>query len=177
MDSHVGVVGEVKKQIRKIEVDFKGKLTTISFCYLPIFSSLSKDTKEFLINRFSLYDTRIEKLKNVINLRHIINQDIAHHQQSQVFMSQSATNSLFHFSIVLCYLLVALQLFFFSVNRTGTVLDKLESRIIHGLTLLQFFSSFLYFVLWGWGVSPLTREKIKQKYQLGGEKEKVRMTS
>jgi hypothetical protein len=39
------VIDEVSLQIREIEVDFKGKLTTISFCYRPIFNYLSHDTQ------------------------------------------------------------------------------------------------------------------------------------
>lgn len=50
MPSHYGLLDEIRKQIREIEVDFKGQLTTICFCYRPIFNYLSHDTKEYFVN-------------------------------------------------------------------------------------------------------------------------------
>jgi len=83
----------------------------------------------------------------------------------QLLISETLTNSLFYFSIALCFVLVLLQLFFFSVNRMGTALDLLEHSIINGTAILQFFTTILYFILWGIGVSSITREKIKEKYR------------
>jgi hypothetical protein len=93
----------------------------------------------------------------VINLRHIINQDILNRKSRQLIISETLTNSLFHLSIALCFILVVLQLFFFSVNRMGTALDSLEQSIISGISILQFFTAALYFILWGIGVSSITR--------------------
>lgn len=58
-------------------------------------------------------------------MRHIINQDILQRKSRQLIMSETTTNALFSFSILLCYILVALELFFFSVNRIGIALDHI----------------------------------------------------
>lgn len=164
MPSHYGLLDEIRKQIREIEVDFKGQLTTICFCYRPIFNYLSHDTKEYFVNQFSRHESRNDKLKDVINMRHIINQDILQRKSRQLIMSETTTNALFSFSILLCYILVALELFFFSVNRIGIALDHIQANIIHGIALAQFLTSLMYFVLWGINISPITLQKIKEKH-------------
>lgn len=40
-DSYQLVLLEIDKKIREIEVDFKGQITKIYFCYRPIFDYLS----------------------------------------------------------------------------------------------------------------------------------------
>lgn len=97
-------------------------------------------------------------------MRHIINEDIQQRQSRKLIMSETATNNIFHFSITLCFVLVALELFFFSVNHIGIVLDHLESNIIHGVAFMQFLTSLIYFVLWGINISPITMEKLKEKH-------------
>jgi hypothetical protein len=94
-------------------------------------------------------------------MRNIINQDILQRKSRQLIMSETATNNLFHFSITLCFLLVSLQLFFFSVNKIGIALDHIEHNIIRGLSFMQFLTTLIYFVLWGVNISPITIEKIK----------------
>jgi len=49
---------EVNKKIREIEVNFKGQLTNIYFCYRPIFGYLSESTKIFFINKSSEHESR-----------------------------------------------------------------------------------------------------------------------
>lgn len=64
---------------------------------------------------------------------------------------------MFNFSIWLCFVLISLQLFFFTVNKNGIAMDFLEANIVQGLALMQFIISAIYFMLWGINISPITK--------------------
>jgi hypothetical protein len=57
-DEEREILIEVNKKIREIEVNFKGQLTNIYFCYRPIFGYLSESTKTFFINKSSEHESR-----------------------------------------------------------------------------------------------------------------------
>jgi hypothetical protein len=68
-DNFQKILIEIDKKIREIEVDFKGQITKIYFCYRPIFDYLSENTRAFFINRSSVLESRNEKLRELINSR------------------------------------------------------------------------------------------------------------
>lgn len=160
-----GVLEEVDKKIREIEVDFKGQLTKMYFCYRPSFDLLSENTRSFFISKSSLLESRNEKLRELLNSRAIINQDILNSKSRQIFISERTITYLFVFSLLLCFLLVLMQLFFYSINPAGMALDPLEHSFIHAASLMQLLLSLIYIMLWGANISSLTKEKLRSRYR------------
>jgi hypothetical protein len=152
-------------EIREIEVNFKGQLTNIYFCYRPIFGFLSEPTKTFFINKSSEHESRNEKLRDLINSRHIINQDIMTRKSRELIMSEKGITNMFNFAVGLCFVLICLQLFFFTVNKMGIAMDQMETNIVQGLAVTEFIVAIIYFVLWGVNISPITKEKLKEKHK------------
>ncbi len=160
-----GVLEEVDKKIREIEVDFKGQLTKMYFCYRPSFDLLSENTRSFFISKSSLLESRNEKLRELLNSRAIINQDILNSKSRQIFISERTITFLFIFSLLLCFLMVLMQLFFYSINPAGMALDPLEHSLIHATSIMQLLLSLIYIMLWGANISSLTKEKLRSRYK------------
>lgn len=68
---------------------------------------------------------------------------------------------LFNFSLLLCYLIISLLVLFFSVGKSGAVLDIYEVQIISGLSYMELVVSAIYAILLGFNAYPVAKEKIK----------------
>lgn len=93
----------------------------------------------------------------MINSRSIINEDIINRKSRKLIISENVIKYLFYFSILLCFILLFLQIFFFSVNSSGIALDSLEESIIYNLAKMQFLTAGIYFSLWGINISSVTK--------------------
>lgn len=105
-------------------------------------------------------------MRELINSRAIINQDIVNRKSRQLIISESTISYLFTFSIVLCFVLLFMQLFFYSINTSGIALDTLEDSLIHGLAVMEFLITAIYFSLWGINISSITQEKMRTKFKV-----------
>ena len=59
-----------------------------------------------------------------------------------------------------------MQLFFYSINTSGIALDTLEDSLIHGLAVMEFLITAIYFSLWGINISSITKEKMRTKFKV-----------
>jgi hypothetical protein len=78
-------------------------------------------------------------------------------------MNDKNMHRLYNLSIGISYLIIMLLILFFSVSKSGTVLDVLEMQIISGISLMQLIVTIVYTVLWGINIAPITKEKLKTK--------------
>ena len=72
-------------------------------------------------------------------------------------MSEKGITNMFDFPVWLCFVLISLQLFFFTVNKMGIAMDQMETNIVQGLALMEFIVAVIYFILWGVNISPITK--------------------
>lgn len=68
---------------------------------------------------------------------------------------------LFNFALLLCYMIILLLVLFYSVGKSGAVLDIYEVQIVSGLSYLELMVSAIYMVLVGVNTFPVAKEKIK----------------
>ena len=78
-------------------------------------------------------------------------------------MNDKNMHRLCNLSIGICYVIIALLILFYSVSKSGTVLDVIETQIISGISLMQLIVTIVYTVLWGINIAPITKEKLKTK--------------
>lgn len=78
-------------------------------------------------------------------------------------MNDKNMSRLYNMSIGISYVIITLLILFYSVSKSGTVLDIMETQIISGMSLLQLIVTVIYAVLWGINIAPITREKLKTK--------------
>lgn len=63
----------------------------------------------------------------------------------------------FNFTLFLCYLIVFLLVMFYSVSKSGAVLDIYEVQIISGLSYMELLVSIIYTVLLGFNLYPIAK--------------------
>ena len=68
---------------------------------------------------------------------------------------------LFSFAIFLCYFIILMLVFFYSVSKSGAVLDIIERKIIFGLSFMEFLVTAIYTILWGLNTAPIVVKKMK----------------
>lgn len=156
------IIDQLSKRIQSIHVDFKTHSLTVYFPFHPIFSLLSKKTKDFMLDRSASLSTRREKLTELLNSRKVVYQDIDQEKNSETrLLNQEKMGYLFNFSLFLCYLIICLLVLFFSVGKSGAVLDIYEVQIISGLSYMELIISAIYAILLGFNAYPIAKEKIK----------------
>lgn len=64
---------------------------------------------------------------------------------------------LFNFALILCYCIVMLLVLFYSVGKSGAVLDIYEVQIVGGLAYLEFMVSAMYMILIGLNTYPIAK--------------------
>ena len=74
-------------------------------------------------------------------------------------------NYLFNFSLFLSYLVIILLIIFYSVGRSGVVLDIYEGQIISSLSYMQLLVTFIYAILLGFNQKKAVSQKLKTKYR------------
>ena len=112
-----------------------------------------------------MLQSRNEKLRQLINSRHIINEDITDYNSQNKIVSDETISRIFQLSIFLCFVLLALQLYFYSVNNSGIAMDPLQTSIVHALSLFQFLLSFIHTILWGANRMHIAKQKIRFKFK------------
>ena len=76
-------------------------------------------------------------------------------------MNDQKMRYLFNFALFLCYLIIFFLVVFYSVGKSGAVLDIFESSIIKGLSYMEFMVSAIYGVLLGFNTLPTISEKLQ----------------
>lgn len=64
---------------------------------------------------------------------------------------------MFNAALILCYLIIFLLVLFYSVGKSGAVLDIYEVQIISGLCYIELFVSAIYAVLLGFNTYPVAK--------------------
>lgn len=94
----------------------------------------------------------------------MIYQDIESEKNAEnKIMNDKNMQRLCNLSIGISYLIITLLIIFYSVSKSGTVLDVIETQIISSVSLMQLIITIVYAVLWGINIAPITKEKLKTK--------------
>jgi hypothetical protein len=143
-------------------VDFKTLSLTVYFPFHPLFTLLGRQTKDFMLDRSANLTTRREKLTELLISREIVYQDINHEKNSEKRMMNSEKMSyIFNFALMLCYLIILLLVLFYSVGRSGAVLDLYETQIISGLSYMELLVILVYTLILGFNRLPVATEKMR----------------
>lgn len=158
----MAILDQLNNSILSINVDFKGHLLTVYFPYHPLFSLLTKKTKDYLLNRSANLNTRKEKVTEYIISRHMVYEDINQEKEaSKRLMNDTRMSYLFNFTLFLCFVIILLLVLFYSVGKSGAVLDIFETGIIKGISYMELIVSAIYTVLLGLNNWPFISEKMR----------------
>ena len=72
----LAIIQQLNNSILSIHVDFKQHSLTVYFPYHPLFSLLTKKTKDYILDRSANLNTRREKITEYLISRRMVYQDI-----------------------------------------------------------------------------------------------------
>lgn len=78
----LAILDQLNSRIQSIHVDFKGHALTVYFPHHPLFSLLTKKTKDYILDRSANLNTRKEKVTEYLISRSMVYEDINQEKDS-----------------------------------------------------------------------------------------------